>query len=206
VELLIRHGMPAALASEWRGRLGPVPRAEGLPELTPLQDGQAITLGGDLCKIIWTPGHADGQHCLYNPSRRLLFGADHLLQKMPPPMLQAPHRRPALVSDYLGALAKVAGLDVSLVLPGHGAPFSDLRGHVLRMTEQVEHRLARMLEALTAPTTAFALVPVLYPRVSHVEGQRYVLAEIVSYLEHLVAGGRAVRRSSETGPLVYQAM
>lgn len=48
------------------------------------------------------------------------------------------------MSDYLDSLAKVAGLDVGLVLPGHGAPFSDLRGHVQQITEQVEHRLARI--------------------------------------------------------------
>lgn len=73
------------LAREWRGGLGSLPRADDLPALTPLQDGQAITLGGDACETIWTSGHADGQYCLYNPSRKLLFGADHLLPKMSPP-------------------------------------------------------------------------------------------------------------------------
>lgn len=194
VALLIRHGMPAELAEQWRAGLGPIRRPEEVPDLTALKDDQMVALGDDTYQVVWTPGHADGQYCLYSPARRLLFGADHLLQKLLPPLHQAPGRRPHLVVDYLSALERVAGLDVSLILPGHGAPFSDLAGHAQRMRHQLEQRLEQLLGHLKSPCTAFDLVPHFYPRVSRLEHQRYVLSDLITYLEHLVAQGRAVRQ------------
>lgn len=204
-EMLIRHGMPTELAQGWLAGLGPARQPEDLPALITLTDREVITLGGEEYRVVWAPGHCDGQYCLYSPDRKLLFGADHLLQKMVPPLLQAPHRRPDLVGDYLASLAKVEELDVDLILPGHGGPFPDLPGHVQRMREQVEQRLARIVSALSTPSTAFALIPVLYPRASRVEQQRYVQAEIISYLEYLAAQGRAVRRETEARQIVYAA-
>lgn len=204
VQLLIRAGMPSETAEAWRSGLGPVRRPSELPEMTTLTDGQQVRLGGQTYQVIWAPGHCDGQYCLYNPAQGRLFGADHLLQKMVPPISRAPGRRPRLVADYLDSLAKVERLEVRQILPGHGAPFADLPAHAARMREQVEHRLVKILGLLTQPITACGVMQALFPSVTRPSMQRFVLMEVVAYLEHLVSEGPA-REAASADPALYAA-
>jgi len=49
--------------------------------LVPLDDGDTISLGGDVWRVVYAPGHASGLICLYEPQSRTLISSDHLLRR-----------------------------------------------------------------------------------------------------------------------------
>src|SRR5216684_5827592 len=104
---------------------------------TLVEDGEYIDLLGGRYRVIWTPGHSDGQICLFRERDGALLAADHVLPRITPNIgLYSERDRENPLADYLNSLEKVADLPASIVLPGHGEPFIDLAG---RTAEIIEH-------------------------------------------------------------------
>ncbi|MHB8695035.1 MAG: MBL fold metallo-hydrolase, partial [Solirubrobacteraceae bacterium] len=88
------------------------------PRIEPIGEGDRL---GEW-EVIVTPGHAPGHICLYRARDGVLIAGDHLLPLITP-NIHLTTEMPDAVADYLSSLRRVAELDVSLVLPGHGEPF-----------------------------------------------------------------------------------
>lgn len=102
-----------------------------------IESGQQFTLGGDTWEAIATPGHDMGSLVLYSRNLRALISADALWENgfgfvVP----QAIDPKP-LAAQRL-AFKRLAELDVALVMPGHGAMFSDFAGSLRRANEKLE--------------------------------------------------------------------
>jgi glyoxylase-like metal-dependent hydrolase (beta-lactamase superfamily II) len=100
-----------------------------------------LHMGGKPWQVLYTPGHASMQTCFYQPESRLLLSADMLLAVTPVPVVESPpvgaaERVPGLPL-FLESLDLIAGLDVDLVLPGHGRPFGDHRSVIQRQRERI---------------------------------------------------------------------
>lgn len=115
----------------------------GVPEVAPIADGDWI---GDW-QVLWTPGHDPGHVCLYRQSDGVLLCGDLLLPGFTPNIQPDPSGRDAL-GDFLASLDRVAALPIKLVLPAHGAPYTNAaaRAHELRLHHA--ERLDRLREAL----------------------------------------------------------
>ncbi len=114
----------------------------------------ALQMGGRAWEVIHTPGHASMQTCFYDPANRLLLSADMLLATTPTPVVESPpvgssKRVPAL-PQFLQSLAKIEQMEVDLVLPGHGRPFSDHRAVIQRQRARIGQRKAECLEWIRA--------------------------------------------------------
>ena len=92
-----------------------------------------------------TPGHSKGHMCLYEPDKRLFVSGDHLLEDAGP-VIPGRFNNDNPLKDYLSSLDTLDGLDIELVLPGHGRPF---RNSKQRIRETIEHHHQENLNILS---------------------------------------------------------
>lgn len=88
-----------------------------VPVATTLKDGDRI---GSL-QVIHAPGHTPGSAVYYDPARKLLFSGDVVVERKGKLAL-APTRYAASVNQAVQSLARLRGLAVEVLLPGHGVP------------------------------------------------------------------------------------
>lgn len=101
-----------------------------------LRPGTAVTLGGRPWDVIAAPGHDPDAVMLFDARHGVLVSADALWEHgfgVVFPELDGDR-----AFDDVGAvLDEIERLPVALVLPGHGAPFSDVAGAIARARERL---------------------------------------------------------------------
>ena len=95
------------------------------PELFYLADGDTYRNGDYRFDVIETPGHDDWHICLYEPRLKVLIAGDHILERITPTIVSWIPQYDALRA-FLRSLDRVRDLDVDLILPGHGRPFTGI--------------------------------------------------------------------------------
>lgn len=177
------------------------------PEMiTHVEDGDVILAAGERYRVIWTPGHSDGQMCLLRERDGVFLAADHVLPRITPNIgLYSEKDRPNPLGDYLDSLAKVADLPASIVLPGHGEPFPDLAGRVAEIIKHHEEREAQILAIIgDRPQHAYAVAEQLFGhRWNNNEARRMAVAETLSHMEHLRFNGQLEQQRTTDGLLLY---
>jgi glyoxylase-like metal-dependent hydrolase (beta-lactamase superfamily II) len=145
-----------------------------------------------------TPGHAPSHVVLHQPERRLLLSGDHLLGRVSLYYDQGYTPDPA--GEFLSSLDVVEGLDVDLVLAGHGRPVRDAPGLVAANRRTIAARPDGIRSALAGgPRPAYDLVdtvlgaaelPIEIPTFARVS---WILPETICYLTHLELRGEVER-------------
>jgi glyoxylase-like metal-dependent hydrolase (beta-lactamase superfamily II) len=111
-------------------------------------DGR-LEIGGQIWHVYHTPGHASHLTIFYQPETRRLLSADMLLQRTPTPVVECPpdgqQRIPAL-PQFLDSLALVDSLEVDIVYPGHGEPFTNYREIIQQQRARIAQRKAECLD------------------------------------------------------------
>jgi glyoxylase-like metal-dependent hydrolase (beta-lactamase superfamily II) len=102
-----------------------------------IEVGQVLTLGGEAWEAIATPGHDMGSLVLYSKKLRALISADALWENgfgfVVPQAID-----PKPLAAQRATFARLAELDVAIVIPGHGPMFTDFRGALKRASEKLE--------------------------------------------------------------------
>ena len=217
VEVMHLHGVPPDVTET----LGAVSRAfrrygSGAAAARVLADGDRIVLGGREFEVFHRPGHSPTDTVLYEERDRLLIGGDHLLEKISsnpvahvPPGTEDPVAAardlegPGPLRRYLDSMRRTATMDVDLVLPGHGDPFT---GHVELVDKR--HRMHRrraekILRETDRPVTAVDVARTLWRRVP-VAQQYLALSEVLGHLDLLLGEGR-VEPENENGVVRWRA-
>ncbi|MDW7710906.1 MAG: MBL fold metallo-hydrolase [Deferrisomatales bacterium] len=96
-----------------------------------LEDGEEIPVGPHRFRLLHTPGHAADGIVLYEPHAKVLLSSDTLWERDIPVITEAVEGDGAL-DALLGSLERLEALEVRRVFPGHGRPFSDMRGALAR--------------------------------------------------------------------------
>jgi glyoxylase-like metal-dependent hydrolase (beta-lactamase superfamily II) len=155
--------------------------------LTPdrlLSGGETIVTAHGALEIVWTPGHSPGHVCLYDCQRRVLISGDHILQHISPNIGWHPGRD--ALGEYLTSLDRIAALDVDLILPSHGAPFTGHREWVRKTHEHHAERCARIVELVNGgATTADQIAARLWNRHLSPFHYRFAIFEVLAHLEYL---------------------
>jgi len=181
-----------------------------LPDVT-LYGGETITTGYFSFKVLWTPGHASGHICLYEPDKKILISGDHILPTITPHVGLHPQSGSNPLGDYLDSLNRLKQLDVKLVLPGHGHPFTNFKP---RIEEIIQHHQQRNLEILSAlkanPKTAYQIATEI-TWMSNTKGvgwdklspwnKRMAVLETLSHLEAMRARGKLDKFTK--GDIIY---
>jgi glyoxylase-like metal-dependent hydrolase (beta-lactamase superfamily II) len=92
-------------------------------------------------QVLGAPGHDPHSVILYCPAERLLISADALWENgfgVIFPELEGESG----FAEARATLAQIAGLDVRLVIPGHGAPFTDVAGALERASRRLDYLAA----------------------------------------------------------------
>jgi glyoxylase-like metal-dependent hydrolase (beta-lactamase superfamily II) len=102
-----------------------------------IEAGQQLMLGGESWETIATPGHDMGSLVIYCKRLRTLVSADALWENsfgfVVPQAID-----PKPLAAQRATFKRLSELDVALVLPGHGAAFTDFTGALKRSGEKLE--------------------------------------------------------------------
>lgn len=201
------HGMPVDdLASQIHAQFSSPWMRFNAEQQAPPKTERLELLEGVGLRSIKTPGHSPGHACFHLPQSGVLFSGDHVLPHITPNVQLHPNSSDANpLGEYVESLALVADLPVSLVLPAHGEPFTDLRG---RVDEIADHHKARTLEVLAAldsgPRTAWEVAS----RVSWKQGgfdslpyfhKRMAVGETLAHLRALKSESLVRERDEQHG-------
>jgi glyoxylase-like metal-dependent hydrolase (beta-lactamase superfamily II) len=198
-----REGVPEALIEahasveeEAGGTVGPIELGRALV------DGAAFATAVGGWRAVETPGHTPSHVCLYQPERRLLMVGDLLARHFAPFFDYGFSEDP--VAEYLASLDAVAGLDVELVLPGHGAPLRDFGALVAAHRAGVLDRLSAVRAALAdGPAGGYEVTRRIFGRPPSVTVGVWQLTEVVAYLGHLRRTGEVDRSEAPDGRYAY---
>lgn len=196
---LRKLGVPADLAAAVGHELGRgFGMARRIAEVTPIEPGETLRAARVELEVHHMPGHTPGLLCLYDRRRRLFFSGDHLLEKISPnPILELGPAgeegvfRPLVA--YLESVGRLHGMDVELVLPGHGPPFGQHRSVIEGLLQFYRRRQAKVREVLAGgPLTGHEVTRALFPWAGAAD-LFLVVSETIANLEVLEARGE-VRR------------
>lgn len=115
-----------------------------------LHHGDTVEAGGVEWSVLHMPGHGSGHIVLHQPEAGIIIAGDLLLADVSSnPVLEAPPRggtdRPRSLVQYLNSLQRLAELDASHTLTGHGPPIEDHRGLVAERLAMHQRRLDRIV-------------------------------------------------------------
>lgn len=168
-----------------------------------LTGGEKIQTATGELEVLWTPGHSPGHVCLYGREHRVLFSGDQMLELISPNIGWHPEGDP--LSDYLNSLQDLARLEIDLILPSHGAPFSGHREWIRRTVEHHDERCKRILALLSdAPKNAATLVDKLWDRPLLPFHYRFAVFEVLAHLEYMERQNRVAQREQD-GIALWQA-
>ncbi len=195
---MVEHGIPPEEAAAVRAQQEQLTAfVHYAPDPDPLEPGD--TVGG--WEVLHLPGHADGHLALHRDG--VLIAGDALLGGITPNVGLWPASAPDPLSDYLGSLARIAELDPTLALPGHGERILDPAGRAREIVEHHADRLQRTLAELgPEPRSGYDISRTLFPDALAPPLRRFAMAETLAHLEHLVHAGRATR-ITEAGRTTY---
>lgn len=102
-----------------------------------LADGDEVRIGDHRFRVFHTPGHAADGIVLYNPDHRLLISSDTLWGKDMAVVTQRVEGSLALF-QLKAALERLSELDIRIIYPGHGDPFTDGAGAISRNLDRID--------------------------------------------------------------------
>jgi len=148
-------------------------------------------------QVYETPGHAPSHVVLHQPDRGLLLSGDHLLGRVS--LFYDYGWSPDPAGEFLSSLDVVGGLDVQLVLAGHGRPVREAPALVAANRREVERQMGVVRAALAeGPRTAFEIVPLVLG--ADAPGSMQVswgLSQVLSYLRHMELRDEAEKMDGE---------
>jgi glyoxylase-like metal-dependent hydrolase (beta-lactamase superfamily II) len=200
-DVLAGAGVPPEIVSQITGSFSDIHKNFHMlqPDWT-LRGGETIQAEIGVLEVLWTPGHSPGHVCLYCRDRRILFAGDHMLQHITPNIGWQPGRD--ALGEFLSSLDQMAQLEVDLILPSHGAPFTGHREWVRNTTEHHAERCRLILAELsTGPKTAHDLVGKLWNRPLTPFHYRFAIFEVLAHLEYLQRRGQS--RAQPQNGVVY---
>ena len=183
--------------------------------------GDTLTLGDLPWRVLGSPGHDMESLMLYCEAERVLISADALWENgfgILFPELTGEAAPGSAFAAQRATLALIEGLEIDWVIPGHGAPFTDVRGALTRAQGRLDYLAADpRRNARNAAKVALSFVLMIEGRLLLADlprklagmalvgsiNQRYLQLDDAALADYLVAElekSRAARR--ENGWLV----
>ncbi len=160
-----------------------------------LHEGDVIEFRDRRLEVLHRPGHSPTDTIFHDASRRMLIAADHLLPHISSnPLISRPldgsTERPHSLEIYMDSLRLTREMDLDIVLPGHGDPFT---GHAELIDKgfELHRRRAEKLHGLIEERsrTAYELAQALWGDIA-VTQAFLTLSEVLGHTDLLRAEGR----------------
>lgn len=174
------------------------------PEVV-FEENKEITLGSNLYKAIWTPGHSPDHICYYNKGNGILLVGDHILSSINPIVLAEKLDENPL-SDYLTTFDKLLGCKVKYVLTAHGDQIANLKERIESLRMHYRKRWQQILKAIQDDkATAFEITKRVYGNKISVERLAAAFIQTITNLIYLESEG-FVEKEKLNGILYYYAV
>jgi glyoxylase-like metal-dependent hydrolase (beta-lactamase superfamily II) len=194
--ILLKNGVPQTLVEEAVDYIRSAQRlADPLENPLFLNDGDTIPFESMTWQVVHCPGHSPGLLCFYWSRKKLLFTGDHLLKEITPnPILSIPRDGPPYrytsLKEYLASLEKIAKMDLSVLLTGHGDQVREPKGLIRNILAHHQMRMDQILSILSdGEKTPYKIVMDLFPGVPPFE-VFLGISEVLGHLEILREKGR----------------
>jgi glyoxylase-like metal-dependent hydrolase (beta-lactamase superfamily II) len=194
--LMLRHGIPddvvIALRSVSRSFRAWGARAN---VTRPLHDGQRLAFRDRSLEVQHRPGHSPSDTLLWDPKRRILIAADHLIAHISSnPLVSRPldgsEQRPRALMDYIESMRRTRELPAEIVLPGHGDPITDHRALIDERFALHRRRAEKIYDLIAErPRSAYEIAQELWGNVA-VTQAFLTLSEVLGHVDLLAADGR----------------
>jgi glyoxylase-like metal-dependent hydrolase (beta-lactamase superfamily II) len=167
-------------------------------------EGDTVTFAGGDWNVYWTPGHEEGHVVFHRRDDGVLIVGDTVLGRITPHIGWMGEPADPL-AQFLDSLEKVAKLEPSLTLPGHGRPFDQGAERARSIASHHALRLRRCIEIVMrdGPLNAMGVARDLFDRELMNFEERLALAETLSHLEYLRLRGRVHRDMNVDGVWLY---
>ena len=201
-DLMLRHGIPPEIVTALRAVSAGF-RAWGTAvEVTrPLAPDSELELRDRTLRVLHRPGHSPSDTVFHDVERGILLAADHLIGHISSnPLLARPldageeyaGPRPQALVTYMESLERTRAMDLSLVLPGHGAPIGD---HAALIDERfrLHARRAEKIRRLIAsqPRSAHEIAQELWGNVAVTQAY-LTLSEVLGHVDLLLRDGAVI--------------
>jgi glyoxylase-like metal-dependent hydrolase (beta-lactamase superfamily II) len=180
-----------------------------------LEPGDVVQAGGRRLRVLPRPGHSPTDTVFLDQDAGLLVGGDHLLKRISSnPIAHAPigvddpeaaargTDRPRPLLTYIESMRETRQLAVSLVLPGHGDPFTEAGALIDRRIKFHERRARKVRDVLERPMTASEIAGALWANLP--VAQTYLaLSEVIGHLDMLIEAGEVEIEPEAEGVVRY---
>ena len=176
-----------------------------------VSDGHELDFRDRTLQILHRPGHSPTDTIFHDEQRRMLLAADHLLPHTSSnPLITRPldaeGERSRALETYMGSLARTREMDLDVVLPGHGDPFT---GHAELIDSHfsLHRRRAEKVYGLIAeqPRTAYELAQALWGDIAATR-TFFTLSEVVGQTDLMVGDGRITATPDDEGVERFEAV
>jgi glyoxylase-like metal-dependent hydrolase (beta-lactamase superfamily II) len=174
-----------------------------------LHAGDTLEFENRSLEVLHRPGHSPTDTVFHDADRRLLIAADHLLPHISSnPLITRPvdgsDERPHALEIYMDSMRQTREMDLDIVLPGHGEPFT---GHADLIDKRfaLHTRRAEKLYGLIAerPRTAYELAQSLWGNIAVTQAY-LTLSEVLGHTDLLARDGRVLEVERD-GVTVFKA-
>ncbi len=202
--MMLRNGVPSDVANTLRAVAASF-RSFGTSVRVsrPLRHEQELRLRDRTLHVLHRPGHSPSDTILWDEQRGMLFAGDHLLQRISSnPVFTRPIGadpedlgvRPRALVTYIASMRRTREMNVDLVLPGHGEPFSDVRGLVEERLRLHDRRASRIHKLITnGIETADEIARAMWGNVAVTQAY-LTISEVLGHTELLIEQGRVSER------------
>jgi glyoxylase-like metal-dependent hydrolase (beta-lactamase superfamily II) len=213
-QIMLRHGIPPDVVTALQS-VSNAFRAWGARATVTrvLHEGDRIELRDRVLEVHHRPGHSPTDTIFHDPDRGILLAADHLLAHISSnPLISRgpgdsvdPRDRPQSLVIYLESLARTREMELDLVLPGHGDPFSHHR-ELIDQRFALHRRRAEKIHRLIAERarSAYELAQALWGNIAVTQAY-LTLSEVLGHTDLLLNEGR-VREVEEDGVVRFEAV
>jgi glyoxylase-like metal-dependent hydrolase (beta-lactamase superfamily II) len=199
--LMLAHGIPSDVVTALRAVSASFRGWGASVEVTrPLAPDSRLELRDRTLRVLHRPGHSPSDTVFHDEQRAMLLSADHLIAHISSnPLLARPlgtepdysGPRPKALLAYMASLEQTRAMDLSLVLPGHGAPISEhaaLIDERFRMHRRRADKIHRLISE--QPRSAHEIAQALWGNVA-VTQAFLTLSEVLGHVDLLLQEGRA---------------
>jgi glyoxylase-like metal-dependent hydrolase (beta-lactamase superfamily II) len=153
-------------------------RAERFTHGATFAAGDVLRLGGRDWQVLAAPGHDTHATMFYSPETRVLISGDALWENGFGVLFPQMFGRASCFAETRATLDSIAALEVDVVIPGHGAPFTEVDAALDRAYSRLhafEEDPGRVGRHAAKVILTFSLL----------EHRRLALAELPAYVERV---------------------
>ena len=171
-----------------------------------LREGERFGYVGGEIEALCAPGHSPALLAFHDAGRRILYSTDAVLERITPNIGVHAFYPGNPLGEYFDTLARLEGLEVDLVVPGHGNPFEDFAGWIQSARRHHRKRLGKIRDAVDGETrSGWAVAGAIWGTRRPMGERRMALAEGVAHLEFLARTGE-VEKAVVDGVVRWRAI